>query len=85
MAVAENIREMLTREPFEPIRLNLSSGESHIIRDPDLAVVLKSEVFLAHPNSDRHTFIPLLHVASVEKLGVGGQNGKHPKTRKGRR
>jgi hypothetical protein len=84
MGVANNIRELLAREPFEPFRLSLSSGESHVVRDPDLAVVLKSEVFIAHPNSDRHTFIPLLHVAAIEKIGGNG-NGHSLRRRKGRR
>jgi|CXWL01.1.fsa_nt_gi hypothetical protein len=80
-----NIRELLARDLFEPFRLSLSSGESHIVRDPSLAVVMKSEVFIAHANSDRHTFIPLLHVAAVEKLGSNNGNGSHSRRRKRRR
>jgi hypothetical protein len=78
--ISTNIREKLAKEPFEPFRIRLSSGDPYIIRHPDLVVILKSEVFVAHPNSDRHTFIPLLHIAAVETL-----NGRNGNGRAGRR
>ena len=81
MPTADNIREKLAREPFQPFRLRLTSGDSYTIRNPDLVVVMKSELFVAHPNSDRHTFIPMWHVAAVEAMGSNG-NGH---TRRSRR
>lgn len=81
MATAENIREKLERQPFEPFRVRVTSGDSYVIRNPDLVVVMKSELFLAEPNSDRHVFVPLLHVAAVESMG--GANGHvRPKRRR---
>ena len=78
----EAIREMLKREPFEAFRIRLSCGDEYVVRHPDLVVVMRSEVFIAAPNSDRRTFIPLLHVAAVETLS----NGHAPKSpRRGRR
>lgn len=74
MSTAGNIREKLSRDPFQPFRLRLTSGDKYIIRNPDLVVVMKSEMFIARPNSDRHTFIPMLHVAAVET--INGANGK---------
>lgn len=65
------IKEILDREPFEAFRIATSGGESFIIRDPHLVAVLKSEVFVAQPRSDRRSFIPLLHVVTVETLGNG--------------
>lgn len=83
--VSTNIKEKLAHNPFEPFRIRLSSGDSYVVRNPDLAVVMKSELFLAHPNSDRHTFIPLLLVVAVET--INGKNGSGPTERrtKGRR
>jgi hypothetical protein len=74
MAVAENIREKLNREPFEPFRVR-TTGDSYNVRDPKLVIVLKREVFIAEPNSDRHVFIPFVHIAAVERLPAG-RNGK---------
>ena len=71
MSAQHTIREFLHREPFEPFRVVSSSGESYTIRNPDLVALLRSEVFIAAPNSDRRTFVPLLHVAAVETLGNG--------------
>jgi hypothetical protein len=68
---ADTIREMLARDPFEPFRIVTSAGESFIIRDPHTVALLKSEVFIARPKSDRRTFIPLLHVVTVETVGNG--------------
>jgi hypothetical protein len=73
---ADNIREKLVREPFQPFRLRLASGDSYTIRSPGLVVVMKSELFIAHPNSDRHTFIPMWHVAAVESLAGTNGNGR---------
>ena len=65
------IREMLSREPFEPFRIVTSAGESFIVRDPHTVALMKSEVFIAQPRTDRRTFIPLLHVVTVETIGNG--------------
>jgi hypothetical protein len=75
--IADTIREMLTRDPFEAFRIATSAGESFVIRDPHAVALMKSQVFIAHPRSDRHTFIPLLHVVTVETVGNGrGAGGK---------
>lgn len=68
---SDTIRELLAREPFEPFRIVTSAGESFVIRDPFTVALMKSEVFIAHPRSDRRTFIPLLHVVTVETIGNG--------------
>src|SRR5262245_21254818 len=71
VVTSDTIREMLTRDPFEPFRIVTSGGESFVVRDPLTVALLKSEVFIAQPKSDRRTFIPLLHVVTVESIGHG--------------
>lgn len=71
MSVQDTIREMLRREPFESFRLVTSGGESYVVHNPDLLALLKSEVFIAQPNSDKRTFIPLLHLTAVETMHNG--------------
>ncbi len=74
---AEAIREMLRREPFEPFRIVTSAGEAFVVKDRLTVALLKSEVFIAQPKSDRRTFIPLLHVVTVDTIGNGrGTGGK---------
>lgn len=69
---------MLAREPFEPFRLRLTSGDSYEVRDPQGVALMKSRMFVALPRGDGWTFISYLHIAAVESL----QDGH---TRRGRR
>ena len=69
--IASTIRERLGREPFEPFRIRSSSGEAYVVASPDLVVLLKSEIFIAAPNSDRWAQLPYLHVAALENLANG--------------
>ncbi|HPD28888.1 MAG TPA: hypothetical protein PLL20_02755 [Phycisphaerae bacterium] len=76
MSVQDTIREMLRREPFESFRLVTSSGQSIVVHNPDLLALLKSEVFIAQPNSDKRTFVPLLHVTAVETVHNGRRSSR---------
>ncbi|MFO0838935.1 MAG: hypothetical protein U1D55_10455 [Phycisphaerae bacterium] len=69
--IAETIRELLARDPFHPFRIATSAGESFVVRDPHTVALMKSQVFIAQPKSDRWTFIPLLHVVTVETIRNG--------------
>ena len=71
MGAVDTVRDLLHSEPFQSFRILTSGGESFVVRNPDLAVMMKSQVFIAQPNSDRSTYIPFLHIAMVETLGNG--------------
>jgi hypothetical protein len=79
--IASTIRERLDREPFEPFRVRLSSGDSYVVSDPHVVALMKSEIFIAFPNSDRWVSVPWLHVAAVESVS----NGHPRRTPRGRR
>lgn len=64
--IRDNIRELLDRDPFVPFRLVLSSGRHYDVLDPQMTVLLKSEIFIAFPDGEHSSLIPLLHVTSVE-------------------
>jgi len=83
-STAENIRELLDREPFLPFRLIMTSGKSYEVVSPNSAALLKSEVFVVFPDGERWAHVPFLHIASVETLanGRGRRNGR---TRRKRR
>jgi len=68
---SDTIRELLDRDPFEPFRIVTSAGESFVVRDPHTVALMKSEVFIARPKSDRRALIPLLRVVTVETLDNG--------------
>jgi len=77
----DNIREFLEREPFVPFRLIMSSGKQYDVMSPRLAVLLKSEVFVAFPDGERWAHVPLLHIASIETIANGRKRSNGRKRR----
>ena len=80
--IRDNIRELLERDPFVPFRLVLTSGREYDVVDPQMTVLMKSEIFIAFPDGERSSLIPLLHVTSVETRPNG--RGRRTPRRKGR-
>lgn len=60
--------ELLNRQPFQPFRIKLSNQETVDIRNPDLVVVLKRDVFVADPSRDRFHLYALMHIVGVKSL-----------------
>lgn len=63
---AEEIRELLVKDPFEPFRLRLSSGDSYDIVAPQSVAVMRNRIFVALPGGEKWVFIPFLHIAAIE-------------------
>ena len=79
--IRDNIKELLDREPFAPFRLVLSSGKHSDVFDPQMTVLLRSEIFIAFPDGERSSLIPLLHVTAVETL-ANGRGRRTPRRKK---
>ena len=75
---ADEIRELLRREPFEPFRFHLTSGDTYEVRDPNCVALGARRVFIAFPDSDRQAFFPYLHIAALETVG----NGRRPRRKR---
>ncbi|HEX2837871.1 MAG TPA: hypothetical protein VHN77_07065 [Phycisphaerales bacterium] len=87
--IADAIRERLSKDPFKPFHVRTSGGQAYKVADPSLVVMMKSQVFIAEPRSDRAVTIPYLHVAAVGhsdgESGNGHGHGRHasgPRRRK---
>lgn len=65
---ADELTMVLKRSPFRPFRVMLTSGTVYEVTNPDLVVVMKSEMFIAFTGEDRWAVVPLIHVASIEML-----------------
>jgi hypothetical protein len=65
---AETIREYLRREPFEPFFIRMSNGETHEIRHPECALLMRTRVIVYYPDDDRSVTCALVHINSVETL-----------------
>ena len=69
----EALRAMLTRQPFEPLRIKTSNGEVFEVRHPEMASLARSALVIVHPDadgspSDKVEYVSYLHIASVETL-----------------
>ena len=78
--ISSTIRDRLAREPFEPFIIRAGSGRAILVARSELAVIMKTEIFVAAPNSDHWDQLPFLHVAGLEKANG---NGHRRKGRKG--
>ena len=66
-------REMLARQPFQPVRLTLSSGQSFEIRHPEMAMLTRTSLLIGTDAAEdgipaEFKIVSLLHVASIEPL-----------------
>jgi len=78
-----DIKERLSKDPFEPFRIRSSSGESYDITSPFLVALMKSKLFIAVPNTDRWAELSYLHIAALESAENGhGGRGTRGKRRR---
>lgn len=73
----ETLKELLSRRPFIPFRVILSSGDSFEVRHPEFAWLTKGGLYIGLPEaegngagdlSDRAMFCSALHLAGIEQL-----------------
>jgi hypothetical protein len=73
----EELKELLSAEPFVPLRIHLTGGKAFDIRHPDTVLVLRSRVDIGVPADeqsgimDRVEHCSLLHIVRVEELRDG--------------
>ena len=71
---AEELRHLLDRRPFVPIRLHFTDGKTYDIRHPEMALLTRSTVEIGLPEdepskiADRVVYCTLLHIVRVENL-----------------
>ncbi|HJT34415.1 MAG TPA: hypothetical protein VJ783_20455 [Pirellulales bacterium] len=68
----EVLREAMSRRPFEPFRIRLSSGDVFEIRHPEATLLIRGGLYIGLPNGEdipeRAVYCALLHIAAVETL-----------------
>jgi hypothetical protein len=79
----DDLRDLLTRNPYQPFRVRLTSGDYYDIRDPLSAAIMKSRLFIAVPNTDKSVYVPYPHIAALETLN--GRRSARARGRRGRR
>ena len=69
----QTFREMLSRRPFHPVKITLSSGQTFEIRHPESALLTRTSLLIGVDEAEdgvpsEFKILSLLHVASVEPL-----------------
>jgi hypothetical protein len=68
------LKELMSRRPFEPFRVRLSSGDAYEVRHPEMALLLRNGIYVAVSNGgdlpENAVWCSLLHVAAVEPVGA---------------
>lgn len=83
---AEELRGLLDRRPFVPIRLYFSDGTAFDIRYPEMALLTRSTVEVGISEregekiADRAVSATLLHIVRVENLNGKLADGHLPKS-----
>jgi hypothetical protein len=69
----QTFREMLSRQPFQPVKITLSSGQSYEIRHPEMALLTRTSLLIGVDMADdgvpaEFKILSLLHVTAIEPL-----------------
>ena len=70
---ANEIKEVLRRQPFQPFRIRLSTGQKYEVRHPEFVALTKTSLFVGEPASnddfpDQMIQCDLMHVVAVEPI-----------------
>lgn len=70
---ADALKTALSRRPFEPIRIVLSSGDGYEIRHPEFAWLVRGGLYVGLPPGngelpERAVFCSMSHIAAIENL-----------------
>lgn len=67
-----DLLELLRNQPFTPLRLHTTDGQTYDVRHPDQALVLQTRVVLGAGGKngvpDRTEHLALAHIVRVEEL-----------------
>jgi hypothetical protein len=80
----QTFQELLTKRPFQPFRLVMSSGQTYDVRHPEMALLTKSDILVGIGDTDEGVpaafkICSLLHVTSIEPLRSNGNSSRRRK------
>jgi hypothetical protein len=64
------IREFKRREPFQPFRVVMTSGDRYVIEDPDALAIGGDILHYYPPHSSKAVHMRVNQIAAVEENGV---------------
>ncbi len=72
----EMIHELRDRDPFDPFRIVMSSGDKYLIEDPVNLVFGKTRLFYCFPHSDKVVYIRLNQITALEQFEATQPRGR---------
>lgn len=80
---ADEFREFLIEQPFQPFRVTLTDGRTYDVVHPEMAMVTRSLVTIGIPGdgegnspiADRLTHVSLLHIMQIDLIDTPSQSG----------
>jgi len=65
------LQDVLRKQPFEPFRIRLTTGDAYVICHPEFAALTRTSVYVGtlkvrQEGPDRLVQIDLLHVVAIE-------------------
>jgi hypothetical protein len=78
-------RNLVAERSFKPFRLVTSSGHAYEVRDPEMAMLTRTDMLVGIDIEDdgvpaEFKFCSLLHVTAVEPLSLAAAGPKQPET-----
>jgi hypothetical protein len=67
---AEALRGLLSIRPFEPVEVELSSGQAFAIKHTETVIVLNNTLVVADPETETVQWTSLVHVVAVRRRQV---------------
>ena len=73
---ADDIQARLRGQPFEPMRIVTTTGQTYDIYHPDLIVVGRRSIFVGIPSEenpsqyDSSTYVALVHITELRALPI---------------
>lgn len=69
----QTFRELLGQRPFQPFRLVMSSGQTYVVRHPEMAMLTRTDILVGTDIADdgvpaEFKICSLLHVTAIEPL-----------------
>jgi hypothetical protein len=82
----QTFRELLSQRPFRPFRLVMSSGQTHEVRHPEMAMLTRTDILVGTDVAEdgipaEFKICSLLHVTAIEPLGGSSEKEKQAGTR----
>lgn len=67
----QTFRELLTKRPFQPFRLIMSSGQAYEVRHPEMAWLTRTDILVGVDAADdgvpaEFRILSLLHITAIE-------------------